>query len=89
LERSGEETTGTVIHTRAVVGPDGTIGIRAPELTPGQEVEVTVEVQAPPGTPEEKKHVIDIIKDLPGHLVFQTAEEVDAYIREERDSWDR
>ncbi len=80
---------GTVIHTRAVVGPDGTIEIRAPELTPGQEVEITVEVQAPPGTPEEKKHVIDIIKDLPGHLEFQTAEEVDAYIREERDSWDR
>ena len=46
MERSGEETMGTVIHTRAVVGPDGTIEIRAPELTPGQEVEVTVEVQA-------------------------------------------
>ena len=86
MERSGEETMGTVIHTRAVVGPDGTIEIRAPELTPGQEVEITVEVQAPP---EERRHVIDIIKDLPGHLVFQTAEEVDAYIREERDSWDR
>lgn len=77
---------GTVIHTRAVVGPDGTIEIRAPELAPGQEVEITVEVQA---TPEPRRHVREIIKDLPGHLEFQTAEEVDAYIREERDSWDR
>ncbi|HEX5157394.1 MAG TPA: hypothetical protein VFW17_09285 [Ktedonobacterales bacterium] len=77
---------GTVIHTRAVVGPDGTIEIRAPELAPGQEVEVTVEVQT---APETGRHVSEIIKDLPGHLEFQTAEEVDAYIREERDSWDR
>lgn len=77
---------GTVIHTRAVVGPDGTIEIRAPELAPGQEVEVTVEVQA--GS-VSGRHISEIIKDLPGHLEFQTAEEVDAYIREERDSWDR
>lgn len=77
---------GTVTHTRAVVGPDGTIEIRAPELVPGQEVEITVEVQA---TPEPRRLVSEIIKDLPGHLEFQTAEEVDAYIREERDSWDR
>jgi len=77
---------GTVIHTRAIVGPDETIEIRAPELAPGQEVEVTLEVQA--GS-EEKRHVSDIIKDLPGHLEFKTAGEVDAYIREERDSWDR
>jgi len=77
---------GTVIHTRAVVGPDGTIEIHVPELAPGQEVEVTVEVQA---TPEAGRHVSEIIKDLPGHLEFKSAEEVDAYIREERDSWDR
>ena len=81
---------GTVIHTRAVVGADGTIEIRTPELTPGQEVEITVEITVEvQATPEERRHVIDIIKDLPGHLEFQTAEEVDAYIREERDSWDR
>ncbi len=86
VERSGEAIMGTVIHTRAVVRPDGSIEIRATELTPGQEVEITIEAQA---EPEEKKHVIDIINNLPGHLEFQTAEEVDAYIREERDSWDR
>ena len=86
VERSGEAIMGTVIHTRAVVRSDGSIEIRAPELTPGQEVEITIEAQA---EPEEKKHVIDIIKNLPGHLEFQTAEDVDAYIHEERDSWDR
>ena len=91
MERQGEAAMGTVIHTRAVVGPDGSIEIRAPELTPGQEVEITIEAQAtePEEEPEEKKHAIDILRNLPGHLVFQTAEEVDDYIREERDSWDR
>ena len=85
MERSGGALTGRVIHTRAVVRPDGSIEIRAPELTPGQEVEVTIEA---PAESEEKKNVIEIVKDLPGHLEFQAAEEVDAYIREERDSWD-
>lgn len=78
---------GTVIHTRAVVGPDGTIEIRAPELAPGQEVEVTLEVQA--GIVEKERRAIEYLAEMPGHLEFQTAEEVDAYIREERDSWDR
>lgn len=77
---------GTVIHTRAVVGPDGTIEIRAPELTPGQQVEVTLEVQL---VPEAGRHVSEIIKELPGHLHFETTADVDAYLREVRDSWDR
>lgn len=88
MERQGEAAMGTVIHTRAVVKPDGSIEIRAPELTPGQEVEITIEAQA--AEPEEKKHrAIEYLAEMPGHLQFQTAEEVDAYIREERDSWDR
>ena len=33
--------------------------------------------------------MIDLIKDLPGHRLFKTAEEVDAYLQQERDSWDR
>lgn len=88
MERQGEAAMGTVIHTRAVVKPDGSIEIRAPELTPGQEVEITIEAQA--AEPEEKKRrAIEYLAEMPGHLQFQTAEEVDAYIREERDSWDR
>lgn len=37
----------------------------------------------------EKRPAADILDEFPGHLLFTTAEEVDAYIREERDSWDR
>lgn len=77
----------TVIHIEAVVGPDGKIEINMPELTPGQRVTVTIE----PEHTEDRSgpHVIDIIKGLPGGRLFKTAEEVDADIREERDSWER
>ena len=37
----------------------------------------------------QRESVLDIINRLPGHRLFKTAEEVDQYIREERDSWDR
>jgi hypothetical protein len=33
--------------------------------------------------------VIEIIKSLPRGQGFKTSEEADAYLREERDSWDR
>jgi hypothetical protein len=111
----------------AIVQPDGKIEIEAPDLTPGQQVTVTVTPEAnahgeapnandgQPMAPKPKrhaadiiaeaggplvgkssdevfellrgKHVLDIIAMLPGHRAFKTAEEVDAYIREERDSW--
>jgi hypothetical protein len=66
----------------AIVQPDGTIVLSVPELVPGQRMRVTVE-------PEQARHVIDIVQNLPGHRLFKTAEEVDAFINEERDSWDR
>jgi len=81
---------GTIIHTSAIVTPDGKIEVSTPELEPGQRVDVTIEVQESVGT--EKRRAAEILAELPGHQLFKTAEdaeEVDAYIREERDSWDR
>lgn len=80
------------IHRESIVGPDGTISLTVPELQPGQRVSVTIEPdQAAPtaATPEAPIHIIDLIKDLPGHRLFKSAEEVDEYLRQERDSWDR
>lgn len=86
------------IHT--VVQPDGKIVIEAPDLTPGQPVMITVAPEAnAPGqrsgageeetqqTPKPKRRAADILAEAEGHRQFKTAEEVDAYIREERDSW--
>lgn len=78
----------TVIQREAVVGPDGRIEISVPELKPGERVTVTIESQDGERASREGRHVIDIVENLPGHRAFKTAEEVDEYLREERDSWD-
>ena len=78
----------TRIQREAVVGPDGRIEISAPELKPGERVTVTIESQGA-SQATEKPHAIDVLDEMPGHRLFKTAEEVDAYLRQERDSWDR
>jgi hypothetical protein len=35
-----------------------------------------------------RRSVRDILKDWPGQRLFETSAEADAYLREERDSWD-
>lgn len=77
----------TSIYVEATVSADGTLEIRAPELTPGQRVRVTIEPQDVSGEP--KPRAADILAETSGRRIFTTAEEVDAYINEERDSWDR
>ena len=75
------------IQVEATVSPEGKIEISVPELAPGQRVRVSIQPEDVPA--EEKRSVIEILSEAPGHQLFKTAEEVDAYIREERDSWDR
>ncbi len=77
----------TPIQITTTVLPGGKIEITSPELRAGQIATVTITIQPADTTPQ--RHALDILEELPGHLIFQTAEEVDAYIREERDSWDR
>jgi len=79
----------TIIHREAIVGPDGKIEISAPELQPGQRVSITIEPEQQAGATPLEPSLYDLVKDLPGGLMFKTAEEVDAYIQQERDSWDR
>jgi hypothetical protein len=75
------------VRVKTVVLPGGRIEINTPELIPGRQVTVVVTVEDNEAV--EQRHVIDILRALPGHQLFQTAEEVDAYLREERDSWER
>jgi hypothetical protein len=76
----------TAVHIKTTILPGGKIEISAPELPPGKQVDVFVVVEGE--EPTKKRHALDIISEFRGHGVFKTAEEVDAYIREERDSWD-
>jgi hypothetical protein len=74
------------IEIETVVQPDGTVVVSSPTMKPGQRAKVVVTLEE--AVPDEGRHVLDIVSDLLGHQLFKTAEEVDAYIREERDSWE-
>jgi hypothetical protein len=86
-EKTMEEAMTTEIRVKTTVLPGGRIEISTPELIPGQHATVVVTVED--NGQVAQHHVIDILAALPGHQLFQNAEEVDAYLHEERDSWDR
>jgi hypothetical protein len=75
----------TSLHRDAVVAPDGTIAIHVPELAPGRRVRVTIEQEST----MPQRHAIDMLETTIGHGSFTTVEDVDAYVRTERDAWDR
>jgi hypothetical protein len=68
---------------RATVQPGGRIEVSAPDLPVGQTVDVTISIPACP----PRRSITEILGRAPGHRLFKTAEEVDAYIRAERESW--
>jgi hypothetical protein len=74
------------VRVNTVVLPGGKIEINRPEFISGQQVTVIVLIEEQP--PVGPRHVIDIVASIPGHRTFQNAEEVDAYLREERNSWE-
>ncbi len=74
------------VTIRTTVQPGGKIEVSTPDWTPGTAVSVTV---SPLKETSRKRSVLEILAECPGGRLFKTAEEVDAYIREERDSWDR
>jgi len=39
-------------------------------------------------TPQPKQSIVDLLNESPGQQLFQTPEEVDQYLQEERSSWD-
>ena len=69
-----------------IVLPGGRIEISSPDLKPGQKAKVWIALE---DEQEPKRSALDILAEASGHRLFQTAEEVDRYIREERDSWER
>lgn len=75
------------VRVKTIVLPGGKIEISTPELIPGRRATVVVTIED--NEPIEQRHVIDILRALPGHQLFHSAEEIDAYMHEERDSWER
>ncbi len=77
----------TEVRVKTVVLPGGRIEITTPELIPGRRATVVITIED--NETMEQSHVIDILKTLTGRRLYQSAEEVNAYIREERDVWER
>ena len=73
------------LHIKTTVQPGGKVEFVSPELEVGQ----TVDVVVTPSSPPTRRSAVDILAEAPGHLVFKTAEEVAAYMKEEKESWDR
>ena len=74
-----------VLHIRTTVLPGGKVEIFSQELPVGEDVDVVVS-SAPPS---ERRSAVDILNEAPGGLVFKTAADVAAYLKEEKESWGR
>ncbi|MBY0526062.1 MAG: hypothetical protein K2R98_21890 [Gemmataceae bacterium] len=73
------------IQIETTVLPGNRIEIHVPELPEGRRTTVFVQMDE---ARTAKRPLSEVLKNYPGGL-FRSAEEVDAYLRAERDSWDR
>lgn len=73
------------LHIRTTVLPGGKIEIVDKGLPVGESVDVIV---SQPPVPE-RRSIVDILDEAPGHLVFTSAADVAAYLAEEKDAWGR
>ena len=72
-----------VLRLKTTVLPGGKIEIVDSELPVGEAVDVVVKHPTKPAP----RSAVDILDEAPGHLLFESAEDVDSYLREERASW--
>ncbi|MBK9715543.1 MAG: hypothetical protein IPO81_30300 [Kouleothrix sp.] len=75
----------TALRVKTTILAGGKIEIADPQLRSGEIVEVIIllpEVHEP-----VRRAAFDILADAPGHRLFKTPAEVEAYIREKRDAW--
>ena len=75
------------LRQTACVQSGGRIEFANAELPEGKTVDVIVLFQ--PTASDERESIIDVLARAPGQLAFKTAAEVDAYLQEERQAWER
>ena len=73
------------LHIRATVQPGGKVEFTSPELEEGQTVDVVVLHDSS----AKGRSILEILNSGPERRLFQTVEEVKAYLAEEKASWDR
>lgn len=72
------------IRQHAVVRPGGVVEVQSSDLEPGVEVEVIVLIETAPGT---RRSLSELFGAASGS--FATPDEADAFLRSERDAWQR
>jgi hypothetical protein len=77
----------SALHIKTTVLPGHRIEVAAPQLKEGAPVDVFLVLPEAEGA--SRKSALEIIRQLKGHRLFQTPEEVDRHLKEERDAWDR
>ncbi len=77
----------TTLQVKTRVLPGGRIEVQVPDLLEGTEATVQITVDETP--PPKKKSFLENLGGYKGGQSFKTVEEVDDYIHEERNSWDR
>jgi hypothetical protein len=75
---------GHVLRQRVTIQPGGKIELQSPELRAGEEAEVIVSV-----LPSAKRDISPLSLVGSGKGLYKTADEVDAYLNKERDSWEK
>lgn len=76
----------TIVRAKTIVQWEGQITVTNPALHIGEAVEALILL--PDESHEPRLSILDVLNSVPGHQLFKSAEEVDRYIREERESWD-
>ena len=73
------------LRMRTIVQPGGKVEIVSPELEAGQRVDIVVLHESN----AKGRSIMEILNGGPERRLFQTAEEVRAYLAQEKASWDR
>jgi len=77
----------TILRIKTTVLTEGKVEIVAPQLLAGEAVEILILLPEPSNV--ERRSALDILAEAPGQRLFKTAEEVEAYLQQERQAWER
>jgi hypothetical protein len=75
------------LHIKTTVLPGRRIEIAAPQLIEGEAVDVFLVLPETAGAP--RRTALEIIRGLKGHRLFQSPDEADQHLQQERNAWDR
>lgn len=72
------------LHLQTTVLPGGKIVIVDQDLADGETVDIFVIASSP----APRRSAVDILAEAPGHLLFETAQDVTDHLESERGSWE-